>query len=119
MKNLAELQAIKEKTEKQINSHSARVLVGMATCGIAAGAKPIFEAFEEAVKANNLSDVSVGQVGCVGLCQFEPLVEVVKPGEEPVTYINMDADKAREVTEQHLKNGTVVDKYTIGSSTLK
>jgi NADP-reducing hydrogenase subunit HndB len=119
MKNLAELKAIQEKTQGEINGCSTRVLVGMATCGIAAGAKPVIEALEDVVKKNNLSGISVSRVGCIGLCQYEPLVEIFKQGEEPVTYVNMDADKAREVAEKHLKGGTIVEEYTVSSTTLK
>ena len=119
MKNLNELQALKEKTENEINSYSTRVLVGMATCGIAAGAKPVIDAFEEVVKNNNLSgDVSVTRVGCIGLCQYEPLVEIIKKGEEPVTYINMDAEKAAKVAEKHLVNGEIVAEYTVSNTSL-
>ncbi|MCL1789578.1 MAG: (2Fe-2S) ferredoxin domain-containing protein [Oscillospiraceae bacterium] len=118
MKNLAELQAIREKAQDEAKLHSTRVLVGMATCGIAAGAKPIIEALEEGVTKNNLSDVEVSRVGCIGLCQYEPLVEVIKQGEEPVTYVNMDTDKAKEVLEKHLIGGTVVKEYTVSGTAL-
>ncbi|MCL2633943.1 MAG: (2Fe-2S) ferredoxin domain-containing protein [Oscillospiraceae bacterium] len=122
MKTLAELQAIKEKMVGQMNvregDKSVRVVVGMATCGIAAGARPVLQTFSEVVQKNNLSDVAVTQTGCIGLCQFEPIVEITKPGEEKVTYINMDADKAREVAEQHLMRGIIIAEYTVNNSTL-
>ncbi|MCL1903434.1 MAG: (2Fe-2S) ferredoxin domain-containing protein [Oscillospiraceae bacterium] len=118
MKNLADLQAIKEKSQNEMKAHSTRVLVGMATCGIAAGAKPIIEALEEGVKMNNLADVEVSRVGCIGLCQYEPLVEVVKEGEDPVTYVNMDVDKVNKVIEKHLKGGEIVEEYTVSGTAL-
>ncbi|MDR0222689.1 MAG: (2Fe-2S) ferredoxin domain-containing protein [Oscillospiraceae bacterium] len=120
MKTLAELQAIKEKMQGQVNlrddDKSVRVVVGMATCGIAAGARPVLQAFSDLVQANNLKDVSVTQTGCIGLCQYEPIVEITRPGEEKVTYINMDAGKAKEVVERHLMRGVVMADYTINSS---
>ena len=118
MKNLAELKAIQDKTQSEISKYSMRVFVGMATCGIAAGAKPIVEAFEQAVKENNLSSVEVVRVGCVGLCQYEPLVEIVNSNGEIVTYVNMDADKAKEVAESHLLKGEILEKYTVSSTSL-
>jgi NADP-reducing hydrogenase subunit HndB len=119
MKSLNELQAIKDKKLAEINDPNAvRVTVGLATCGIAAGAKPVFEAFSDFVKENGLDNIYVKQVGCIGLCQFEPLVEIVKGGET-VTYINMDESKAKTVAEKHLKDGEVVNEFTVGSSALK
>jgi len=122
MKSISELQAIKDKVIAQ-NSSGTRVVVGLATCGIAAGARPIFDTFAKFVKDNNLSDISVKQVGCVGLCQYEPLVEVIKADQsgrdEKVTYINMDAEKALTVAEKHLKGGEIVDELTIGKSNME
>ena len=111
--NKAELNTIKEKVEAQLNGKT-RVLVGYATCGIAAGAKPILEAFKKYAETNNL-DISIEQTGCVGLCQYEPLVEIVTDGDckKSVLYGNMDAEKVLEVAESHLKNGTVVEKYVV------
>ena len=118
MKNLSDLNAVKEKAQSEIAGYSTRVLIGMATCGIAAGARPVYDAFEAVVKANNLSDVAVTSVGCIGLCQYEPLVEIVKSDGESVTYINMDADKAKEVAESHLIKGEILEKYTVSSTSL-
>ena len=122
MKTLAELQAIKEKMQSQVDlrneAHaSTRVVVGMATCGIAAGARPVLTTISNMVQELNLKDISVTQTGCIGLCQYEPLVEVITP-EGKVTYIKMDAEKAKKVVEQHLVRGTVVAEYTINNSDL-
>lgn len=121
MKTLAELQAIKEKMQSQVDlrneSHAGtRVVVGMATCGIAAGARPVLTAFSDLVQEHKLQDVSVTQTGCIGLCQYEPIVEITTPDGEKVTYIKMTAEKAKKVVEQHLMRGTVVAEYTIGNS---
>lgn len=118
MKSLAELQAIKERMKNKIvlreGTGDLRVVVGMATCGIAAGARPVLNAFVEAVNEAGLNEkVTVSQTGCVGYCQLEPIVEVYEAGKDKVTYIHMTADKARDVVEKHLKGGNVVTEYTV------
>ncbi len=121
MKSLAELQAIKDRMKDKVILREGlgeiRVVVGMATCGIAAGARPVLNAFVEEVNAAGLSDkVSVTQTGCAGLCQLEPIVEIYEAGKEKVTYIKMTADKAKAVVENHLKGGKVVAEYTVASA---
>ena len=118
MKSLAELQAIKEKMKNKIvlreGTSTTRIVVGMATCGIAAGARPVLNAFVESVNEAGLTDkVTVSQTGCVGYCQLEPIVEVYEAGKEKVTYVHMTAEKAREVVEKHLKGGNIVTEYTV------
>ncbi len=118
MKSLAELAAIKEKMQDKVvlreGSSNIRVVVGMATCGIAAGARPVLNAFVEEVSNQGLSDkVMVTQTGCIGICQYEPVVEVFEAGKEKVTYVKMTAEKAKEVVEKHLKGGRVIEEYTI------
>ena len=120
MKSLAELQAIKNKMKDRVvqrdGMEGARVVVGMATCGIAAGARPVLNAFVEGVNKEGLEGkVTVTQTGCIGICQYEPVVEVFEPGKEKVTYVKMNPDKAKEVIEKHLKGGQVVSEYTIGA----
>lgn len=120
MKTLEELKAIREKMQGQIGLRSetasqTRVVVGMATCGIASGARPVLTALSDAVQQKNLTDIAVIQTGCIGLCQYEPIVEVFTPGKDKVTYIKMTPEKALEVLEQHLLGGKVLDKYTISS----
>ena len=114
MKTLAELQAIKERMKNKVvlreGSGDVRVVVGMATCGIAAGARPVLNAFVEGVNANGLTDkVSITQTGCIGICQYEPVVEVFEDGKEKVTYVKLDAAKAAEIIEKHLKGGNTSD----------
>ncbi len=118
MKSLAELQAIKDKMKNKVvlreGSGEIRIVVGMATCGIAAGARPVLNAFVEDVNAAGLSDkVTVSQTGCIGICQYEPVVEVFEAGKEKVTYVKMTAEKAKEVVEKHIKGGNVIAEYTI------
>ena len=120
MKSLAELQAIKERMKDKVvlreGMNGIRVVVGMATCGIAAGARPVLSAFVSGVNEANLSDkVSVSQTGCIGICQFEPVVEVFEAGKEKVTYVKMTPEKVNKVIDEHLKNGKVVSEYTIAN----
>jgi NADP-reducing hydrogenase subunit HndB len=121
MKTLAELSAIRDRMKNKValreESGETRIVVGMATCGIAAGARPVLAAFvEEVDKAELVSSVSVTQTGCIGLCRYEPIVEVMRSGEEKVTYIKMTPDKAREVMEKHIKGGKPITEYTIGNA---
>ena len=123
MKSLAELQALKEKMQGKValreGSGDKRVVVGMATCGIAAGARPVLNAFVEQVNAAGLTaSVTVTQTGCIGICQFEPVVEVFEAGKEKVTYVKMTADKVARIVEEHLKGGKPVAEYTIGYTKL-
>ena len=118
MKSLAELAAIKEKMQSKVvlreGSSDTRVVVGMATCGIAAGARPVLNAFVEEVGAQGLAgSVMVTQTGCIGICQYEPVVEVYEAGKEKITYVKMTPEKAKEVVEKHLKGGNVIEEYTI------
>ena len=123
MKSLEELLAIKEKAQAQIAARDAdgndgiRVVVGMATCGIAAGARPVLKALTEELEKRNIKNVSVTQTGCIGMCQYEPIIEVYAPGKEKVTYVQMTAEKAVKVVANHLINGEVVMEYTVGAVT--
>ena len=119
MKSLAELAAIKAKMQDKVvireGEGAVRVVVGMATCGIAAGARPVLSAFVEGVAEKGLtSKVTVTQTGCIGICQYEPVVEIFEDGKEKVTYVKLDADKAKRIVEEHLAGGKVVSEYTIG-----
>ena len=120
MKSLEELAAIRDKMKNIVNTREAdenniRVVVGMATCGIAAGARPVLNAFTEEVARRELVNVTVTQTGCIGICQYEPVVEVYQPGKEKVTYVKMTAEKAARVVGEHLVGGKPVDEYTIGA----
>lgn len=121
MKSLEELNAIRNKVKGRVGMRSedenqTRVVVGMATCGIAAGARPVLNAMANLVAEKGLENVAVVQTGCIGLCRFEPIVEVLEPGKEKVTYVHMTAEKAGEVVEQHLVKGQPVVKYTLSSA---
>ena len=119
MKTLKELEEIRKRTLDTINVRKdrsgTRVVVGMATCGIAAGARPVLMSVMDEVKKNNLADVVVAQTGCIGMCRYEPIVEVYKPGEDKVTYVKVTAAKALRIVNEHVMQGKVVDEYTIGA----
>lgn len=121
MKSLEELKAIREKMKRQMDlrendENSIRVVVGMATCGIAAGARPVLTAFLEEVQKRDLKNISVAQTGCIGVCRLEPIVEVYVPGQEKVTYVRMTPEKVPGIVSEHLVNGRVVSEYTIGAA---
>ncbi|MBQ8415854.1 MAG: (2Fe-2S) ferredoxin domain-containing protein [Clostridia bacterium] len=121
MKSLAELAAIREKMKDKIvlreGASGTRIVVGMATCGIAAGARPVLNAFVEGVDKEGLNgQVMVSQTGCIGICQYEPVVEVFEAGKEKVTYVKMTAEKAEKVIKEHIKGGKVVQEYTIANA---
>lgn len=121
MKSIAELEAIKKKVLDDVNlrkerKDGVRVVVGMATCGIAAGARPVMTAFIEECAKRRLHNVVVEQTGCIGLCRLEPIVEVFVPGEEKVTYVKMTPEKVAKIVSDHIVNGKAVDEYTIGSA---
>ena len=122
MKSLAELQAIKEKMKNKVilreGTNDVRVVVGMATCGIASGARPVLNVLADEVQRRGMSDVVVTQTGCIGLCQYEPIIEVYVPGKEKVTYVKMNVDKALEVLEQHIVRGYILGKYTLNETNL-
>lgn len=120
MKSLADLAKIREEAQKSVSLRGdrkgTRIVVGMATCGIAAGARPVLKAMVEEVAKRNLQDIEVTQTGCIGVCRLEPLVEVHAEGQEKVTYVEMTEAKAKRVIAEHIVNGNVVSEYTIGST---
>ncbi len=120
MKSLAELQAIRDKALNQVNlrkerEDGIRVVVGMATCGIAAGARPVLNAFLQEIEKRNVANATVTQTGCIGMCRLEPIVEVYMPGQEKVTYVKMTEEKVARVVAEHLVNGSPVAEFTVGA----
>ena len=120
MKSLEELKAIRDKMKGSVilreeNGDNIRVVVGMATCGIAAGARPVLAAFTEEVAKRHLTNVTVTQTGCIGICQYEPVVEVFEANGTKTTYIKMTPDKVARIVTDHLVNGNPVAEYTVGA----
>ena len=121
MKSLAELAAIRARMMDQVNLRKddnvdTRIVVGMATCGIAAGARPVMLGFIEELKKRGIENVTVAQTGCVGMCRLEPMVEVYVKDQEKVTYVHMTPEKVARVVNDHIVNGRPVDEYTIGAN---
>ena len=120
MKSIEELMALRDAAKAKMTARDdstevTRIVVGMATCGIAAGARPVMNKFVEEIAKRNLPHVTVSQTGCIGMCQYEPIVEVLEPGKEKVTYVNMTAEKATKVVVEHIVNGNPVAEYTVGA----
>ena len=117
-KSIKDLEAIRQKTLEKIDirksDNEKRIVVGMATCGIAAGARPVLSAFVEEVAKRKLSDVTVSQTGCIGMCRLEPMVEVYMPGQEKVTYVHVKPDMVPRIVSEHIVNGNIVSEYTVG-----
>ena len=119
MKSLEELKAIRERMQGQLgmreegDGEQTRVVVGMATCGIAAGARPVLNKFSDLVQEKGIKNTVVTQTGCIGICRYEPIVEIYEPGKPKITYVHMDAEKAEEVVNRHLIGGQVVKDYVI------
>ncbi len=120
MKSVEELKAIREKALKEIsireNDNKVRIIVGMATCGIAAGAKPVMSAFIEELEKRNIQNVTVSMTGCVGICRLEPVAEIIEANGEKTTYVKLDAEKARRIVAEHIVNQKAVTEFTIGAA---
>ena len=122
MKSLAELEAIRKATLSRINvrkeekDEATRVVVGMATCGIAAGARPVMLAFMDEIQKRQLAHVTVSQTGCIGMCRLEPMVDVIVPGKDKVTYVHVKPDMVPRIVAEHIVNGRPVQEYTIGAA---
>lgn len=121
MKTIAEIKAIRDKMQAQIMNRDnsdenaeTRIVVGMATCGIAAGAREVFNELVEQVQVRELKNVKVSRSGCLGMCKVEPIVEIYVPGEPKVTYIKVDADKAKNIIAQHIVAGSICTDYLVG-----
>ncbi len=118
IKSIEDLEKIRDEAKDLINLRKdnetkTRVVVGMGTCGIAAGARQTMLAILDELKKRNISDVVVTETGCIGLCKFEPLIDVIKPGQPKVTYVNVDADKARQIVVKHIINDKIIDDWVI------
>jgi NADP-reducing hydrogenase subunit HndB len=119
VKSLEELNKIKKETLEKVNLRQGKgdikIIVGMDTCGISAGARQVMKAILDELDKRNLKDVLVTQTECIGMCRFEPIVEVCVPGEEKVTYIEMTPEKVRRMVAEHIIDGNVIEEYTLRS----
>ena len=119
-KSIADLEAIRQQAQQQVNlrkdTNGIRVVIGMATCGIAAGARPVMLSFIEQINRRNLTNVTVSQTGCIGMCRLEPMVEIYVPGQEKVTYVKVKPEMVEKIVVDHIVNGNPVEQYTIGAA---
>ena len=120
MKTLEELMALRDAakakmTTRDDSSEVTRIVVGMATCGIAAGARPVMNKFVDEIAKRGLKNVTVAQTGCIGMCQYEPIAEVLVPGEEKITYVQLNEEKVTKIVLEHIVNGKPVAEYTVGA----
>jgi NADH:ubiquinone oxidoreductase subunit F (NADH-binding)/(2Fe-2S) ferredoxin/NAD-dependent dihydropyrimidine dehydrogenase PreA subunit len=117
MNSINQLNQLKADAVKNFEvTDGYRIVVGMATCGISAGAKPVLEKLKEETAAKGLGDVQIVPTGCVGMCIYEPIVEVYEPGKEKVTYIHMDPERVTRVVSEHLVKGKPVVEFTLGET---
>jgi NADP-reducing hydrogenase subunit HndB len=116
IKNLADLRKIKDATlqKNEVRSKSGKqIIIGMGTCGIAAGAREVMKAVLEELDKRHLHDVSVLQTGCIGMCQKEPLVDVVLPGQDRVTYGPVTTRDVPRIVADHVVNGVIVEDLVV------
>lgn len=115
MKSIEELNRIKEEALRKVNLRQEatqfRILVGMATCGIAAGARPVMRALMDALAKESLP-VSLQQTGCIGMCRYEPIVEVIDQQGEKTSYLHVTPEIALLILEKHIKQGEILSQYT-------
>ena len=115
MKTIQNLEEIRKNTFDRVNQgmnrKNTRIVVGMSTCGIAAGAQEVYEAILDEINKLGLTNVIVAKTGCIGVCKLEPIVEVIRPGEEKVTYVNMSPFKGRRMVASHILTGVIRDEY--------
>jgi len=116
-KTIADLEKIRMEVLKNIDLRNSkeevRIVVGMGTCGISAGAREVLNALVEEINRRELKNIKVVPTGCVGMCRLEPMFDVYKDGEK-VTYVDMTPEKARQVVVEHLVNNRIIEDYTIG-----
>jgi NADP-reducing hydrogenase subunit HndB len=117
VKSLEDLKRLKEealeKRKAQATAGRAQITVGMGTCGIAAGARETMKAILEVIEKDNLSDIIVTQTGCIGLCEWEPIVEVVVGNEPKVMYGKVSREMAKQIMQEHIEGGKVLPEFVI------
>ena len=118
MKSLEDLKRMREEALKRVNVREGdkdyRVVVGMATCGIAAGARPVLNKLVEEAAEKDYN-CTITQTGCIGMCVYEPIVEAYGKDGSHTTYIHMDPEKAVRVLDEHVGHGRVVEEYTVNA----
>ena len=116
MKTVEDLKKLREKIKGQDavrEGGETQVIVGMGTCGIAAGARKVMTAVMDEVAKKRLNYVQIRQTGCIGMCEKEVLLDVVRPGEPRITYGNVKPEDVPKIIEDHVKNGRVVSDLVV------
>ena len=113
LEDLRKIKAASQRTTEARKNNDTQIIIGMGTCGIAAGAREVMKAVLEELAKRNLTDVAVLQTGCIGMCQKEPLLDVVRPGEDRVTYGPVYPRDVPRIIADHLVNGIVVEDLVI------
>jgi len=110
---LRKLRASKQTAlqKRSIEGKEGQIIIGMGTCGIAAGAKTVLDAFLSELDEKGITNISVTQTGCMGLCHVEPTVEVVVPNMPDVIYGNVDAKVAKQIVQDHLIDHKLVSDH--------
>lgn len=115
IRSRADLAQIRDRVRPSLEPESgARIVVGLGTCGLAAGARQVFDAMAAELQRLELTDVALEATGCVGICQFEPVVEVYLPGSR-TTYVRMTPERGIRVIQQHIRGGNPLAEFTIGA----
>ena len=117
IRNLEDLRKLKEEAKDLTSARSGgrkKIIVGMGTCGIAAGAREVMTAILSELDKRGIKDVAVETTGCIGMCQYEPLVDIIRPGEPRVTYGNVKPEDVSRIIAEHLINGNIVWEKVIG-----
>ncbi len=104
---------ILESRQRQASSGSVRVIVGLGSCGIAVGALDTLRALQQQIDEQHLHRVIVSQTGCIGLCKYEPIVEVISANSSKVTYGRVTPEVARRILREHVLDGKVVEEFVI------
>jgi (2Fe-2S) ferredoxin len=117
MKTLDDLKKIREQAQQALTvregEHSCKIVVAMGTCGIASGAREVMAAILDELEKRGITDVTVTQSGCKGLCDREPTVDVVKKGQAAVTYGLVTPEKARVIVGKHIINDEVQSEWVV------
>ena len=117
MKTIEDLKRMREEFQSQTklrNAEGVQIIVGMGTCGIAAGAREVMSAIMDEIAKRKLQDVIVRQTGCIGMCEKEVLVDVVRPGEPRITYGGVTPATAARIVGEHVVNGRIIEELAVG-----
>ena len=117
MKTLEDLKALREKLKSDIKvrqNQGTKIIIGMGTCGIAAGAREVMSAALDEQAVRKLNDVQLQQTGCIGMCEKEVLLDVIRPNEPRITYGNVKPADVKRIIADHVVNGRIIEDLVVG-----